>query len=393
MQHRERARLRGLTGVVALSVAPLLLSGCLGPSYIVERSEIARLERVAPVERAKRVRVVQRFSTADTPPAAAAWSAPLPRPAGPGEARGSAYPMWTQVWISPGPPTYHPLWAPAHLHRTGGVSRGGRGVVASRGTPTRGRGPSSVIPSSGGSGSDTGKELKAALAIAVVAGVAVGVGLAVTEGARYDGWVAVHPQHPVHLMGNGSSHRVVGMDQLSLTDMRPDETAVIVRHEGAGMWLLGRAPLNREGVTYGFDIGTSRIPMLNGRISSLTGGAFRVGLYPNAWLGILPGLDLAFGTFDNDGASVVTPQVQIVAAPAHIWRLHFGVFGEVGWSWANFDALQESLDPSGTRLGAGILLQWEITTRLALDFRWTNRWLPRGGTVTTSSFTTGLSIY
>ena len=393
MQHRVRARLPCLSLLAVTSMAPLLLSGCLGPSYIIERAEIARLQRVPPVERAKRVRVVQRFSTADTPPAAAAWSEPLPRPAGPNEARQTAYPMWTQVWISPGPPTYHPLWATTHVRSAGGVSRGGGGVVASRGVTRRGTGPTSRIPSGGGSGSTTGSDMKAALAVAVVAGVAVGVGLAVTEGARYDGWVAVHPQHPVHLMGNGSNHRVVAMDQLRLSDMRPDETAIIVRHEGAGMWLLGRAPLDREGVTYGFDLGQSRIPMLNGRISSLTGGAIRVGLYPNAWLGILPGLDLAFGSFDNGGASVVTPQVQIVAAPLHIWRLHFGIFGEIGWSWANFDALQETLDPSGTRLGAGILLQWEITTRLALDLRWTNRWLPRAGTVTTSSFTTGLSIY
>lgn len=365
------------------------LPGCLSNSYVIQPAEIERLERTPAAQRGRNVRVVQRFSTADDPKPAAPWPAPQPMPMGapPTQARGGVAPMWTQVWLSPtAPPTFRPRLSGVGV-RSSVAGSGGSGVIAGRSTTPRstgGGGPSSAS-SSGGDG-------KALLVAAVLAGVAIGVGLAVTEGARYDGWATLHPQHPVHVMGpNGE--RVVPLDQLTLRSVGPDEEAVVVRHEGAGMWLLGRAPLDRAGFTYSFDLGRSGIPLLDGRVGVLTGGAIRMGAFANSWLGVLGGVDIAMGAVDGNGASAVTPHIQVILAPIRLWRLHLGGFGEVGWSSVDLEVASGDDEPSGVRYAAGVLMQWEITTRLALDFRWTWRWLQRSGTEPSGAITTGLSIY
>ncbi|MCO4763750.1 MAG: hypothetical protein KC502_19715 [Myxococcales bacterium] len=366
-------------------VLAILQAGCLGPSYVIPRAEIARLERAPATQRNNRLHVIQRFSTADTPPPAPAWQAPQPPPTTVRGARVGVAPAWTRVWLSPGSPTFRPRWAAP------GVRMGARtsmGTTVRPSTPVRGRGPTPSSPSvSSGSSGDS----KAMLVAVLAAGIAVGVGLAVTEGARYDGWVAVHPHHPVHLMGARGRHRIVPLNQLTLASLAPDEEAVVVRHEGAGLWEIGRRPLSRGGFTYAFDLGTQRAPLLDGRIAALSGGALRIGAFANDWLGVLPGIDIAVGDVDGRTATVVTPHIQLVVAPLRLWRLHLGAFGEMGWSAASIDAV--SKQPSGMRMAMGVLLQWEITTRLALDFRWSNRWLREDGTRPSTSFTTGLSIY
>ena len=171
--HRRLLSHAGSSGTLILIVA-LAQTGCLGPTYVIDRAEIARLERAPAGGRAKRLRVVQRLSSSDTPPPAAAWAAPLPRPVGPRGARQGVSPAWTQGWVSPGAPTYNPWWGGPGLRLR---ARPGRAALAGRTAPRRGRGPgASTSGSSTTSGSSGTGDLKAALAVAVVVGVGDGDG-------------------------------------------------------------------------------------------------------------------------------------------------------------------------------------------------------------------------
>ena len=120
-----------------------------------------------PEQRASRVRVIQNFASDDAPPAAQ-------------RVDGN-----TRVVLV------------ADVHVGGGHHHHGR--PQPRPVPPRGAGGGSGGVSKGGKAA--GKADEAWVWIVIAAGVAIG--LAATEGARYDGWVSLHPMHPVHLYGPG----------------------------------------------------------------------------------------------------------------------------------------------------------------------------------------------
>ena len=85
-------------------------------------------------------------------------------------------------------------------------------------------------------------------ALLVGAAAVAAVALAVTEGARYDGWVRLHPMHPVHLYGPGG-YRVMPLAWVDPETAAWSTRAVVRPNEGP--WQpLGRAPLDRHGFTY-----------------------------------------------------------------------------------------------------------------------------------------------
>lgn len=145
--------------IAGLLVATLC-TGCLSQSYEIARTDLERLVQAPPAERGAHVRAVQRFSTADDPEPAPTWQ-PADRNAPPpdGYVYGPRGHFVPHLYLGWGYPYYSPhYYGPTAATRDGGMPRSGSS------------------PSSSKSNKDGG----ALLAAAIVAGVAIGVGLAFT---------------------------------------------------------------------------------------------------------------------------------------------------------------------------------------------------------------------
>ena len=377
----------GCARLIALVVS-LLSTGCLSNTYRIPNRELARLQATPPAERGKRLRVVQRFGSETEPPRGQAWAAQLN---GPGPYPTMAYGNPTDLhhglyfYVHAGPPTWHP-WAPVRSQgsygagpsvATGVGQTAAKGAVA--GTPKIAR------------NADT-----KALIVAVVATAAVvGVGLAVTEGARYDGWLAVHPDHPVHLMAPDGGHSVVHLSQLDARTLAPGTEAIIRRDEGAGSWEAGRAPLHRKGLFYGVNFGRVDVPVEGHPTVETAGTVLEFGWFPLQQLGLLASISLGWDeAVDGSIITLVQPTLEAQLIPLRLWRLHLGGFVGLGNAVVEADGgpYAEVLNDA-TVLQFGGILQVDLNTRLALTLR--SGAISRMGDASPMTFmgTVGLTVY
>ena len=314
-------RMRDLIGLTA---AVTLMTGCLSRTHYIPRGELQKLAQQDPNQRAERVRVIQRFDIQDEPP--------------------TAQPVRTDtvVVISPG----------VHSHHHGAR----RGPAVRRGT-------------SGTGSSKVAKDQSDRAYLYLILAAGVGITLAATEGARYDGWVKLHPMHPVHLYGPGGSYT-----RLPLAHIDPQTAAwarrALVR-EGEGPWTrLGRAPLNRAGWTYAMQLGAAE---LSSESDPSPGRGFmghiQVGHFPTHEFGIL--FDIGLGWRNNNAGERLFESrwaLELQLLPFAAGKLHAGAFGQAGVA-ARFEDAPVNGDRRGTIYGGGGLVQLELTTRLALTLR------------------------
>lgn len=371
-------RLQALITLIAM-----LTSGCLGHFYEIPRTELERLAQTPPEQRAQSIYAVQQFTTADEPEPAPPWAPMTGEPPPPGyylDLRGYWVP---DFYVQYGAPYYEPPpYQPPAVHDASAVSGGSSGGVGS---------------SSGSSGSSNIGNAGELLVVVVVVGVAVGVVLAATEGARYDGYVAVHPHHPLHLIHRNGSQSIVPLDELSLADLHDVDSGTLSGREGAGMWLRGAAPINREGFSYQFGAGHDSLALPGLVEHRSLGFHFALGYYPTRKFGLLAHSRLQFDNDSLGGFYNVRLGLEAQWYPITLWRLHLGPFVGGGQSWA---ATAGSTLPStgGQRpyVSTGALAEFEISTRLGLTFRWTGDWLPTASQDThrfTHSWSVGFSVY
>jgi hypothetical protein len=338
---------------IAIALACLVpLTGCPSTNHRISHSELLELSHRPPGARGERVRVVQSLGDADEPP----------QPAPPVRAGVAVY-VAAPIWVG-GSPRYH-------RHGTSSVYRRADGSVvrrSSRGDVARAK----------------KDEAKAWLIIAAVAAGA----LALTEGIRYDGWVRLHPMHPVHLWGPYGEYT-----WMPLAHVTPDVAQWA--HHGSvrdveGPWQpLGRAPLNRRGFTYSLLLGAGQVPLLGDDPTAGFLGRFQLGFYPTRQLGIQA--DIAYNwTEDERGATIFDGRYSLEAdfLPFSAGKIHAGGYGQIGFASLSDDGV--SFDELDTLFGGGGLLQLELTTRLALT--------ARAGVVAVHDealfeFTGGVSIY
>jgi hypothetical protein len=362
-----------LAATCALS---LVLSGCLAQSYEIPKDEVQRLLQTAPGERGKHVRAVQRFSTSSDPQPAPEFAAADVPP--PGYGRGSSGYWVPHLYLGWGSPYYSPSY------------RYGRS-----GAPMRDNGPPASSRPSSSSKSSAGKDAGAAVAAAIVAGVVVGVALAATEGARYDGWVAVHPHHPVHLLGSGED-RIVALDELTAGQIG-DRDAVLVGYEGSGMWRRGRAPLSRTGLTFQFGLGDAAANLQDYHQPSGLGFHFGAGWFPSQWVGVLLDSRLTSGEYQNGSYHDFRVGLEGQWLPIQLWRVHLGGAVGIGQSWVGSsggDLLEASHKIA--YVSAGGLAEVDLTTRLALTFRYLRDWsvqAPSRQALDMGSWFVGLAVY
>ncbi len=374
----------------------MLTSGCLGHHYDVSRSEAERLVRLDPVERARNIYAVQNTVFADDPEPAMPWEQP-------DEAPPMGYLITPRgYWVpsyyvhSYGVPYYQPPYRPRPPAPVAGGVHGASPVPDGLGSSAA-PASSSSGSSSGGSVGDAIKGMDRLLALAIVVGVAVGITMAITEGFRYEGAVAVHPHHPVHLWHSEGRQSIVPLDELTLEDLRDTHEVTLSGEEGAGMWLSGAAPLNRKGFSYQFGMGNDSLALPLGQSQRGAGFRFAAGYFPTKTFGLLVDTRLQSDADEVRGFYNVRLGAEAQWMPLSLWRLHAGPFlgGGRAWSATSGRGLPTT-QVARPYLAFGAIAELELATRLGLTFRWTQDWLPTSNPDTTAfihSWSVGFSVY
>jgi hypothetical protein len=324
---------------LVLPLALLLATGCLSSVHEIPRQDLRQLANQDPNTRGQNVRVIQQFAGSEAPPRAT------------------------------------PVRSGATVYVSAPVGR----------SHSRGRFPK---PSASSKADDARWWL-------VVAAI-VGISVAATEGARYDGWVELHPMHPVHIYGPyGEYNGMVPLAQLDPQTAARASKALVRPQEGP--WRnLGRAPLDRQGFTYSLLLGTtelpSEIPDASGNLDERQGfmGHIQFGYFLSQEVGLQ--LDLASAWAQNRIDETIFDgrwAIELDYLPLSVEKLHGGVFGQGGVGTRLEDGLKAS-ERSNSLLGGGAIAQLELTTRLTLTARAAATHV-HGRTV--SDFTVGISIY
>jgi len=316
-------------------VVLLAASGCVSQTYRIPSSELQRLAATPPEQRGQSVRVVQDLSTAEDPP--------------------ESPPVNDGTVI---------VLVPVQVE-VGGSYGGGYGGGPRPGPmpPRRDAGGGGGNNLGGGHADDAKAQAIIYLAIAATAAIV----LAATEGERYDGWVQIHPMMPVHLWGPGG-YLVLPLAQIDPATAAWAERAVIRPTEGP--WReLGRAPLDRTGLTYTMLLGASDVVSSGGTVDTGAGGHIMVGGYPSHMIGILADFDFAWAPNKVMQTNLAARfGLELDVLPIDLGPLHGGLYGELGFVRRTEDGLPNA-DASGLRGEAGALVQVGINTRLALTAR------------------------
>ncbi|MBA3464814.1 MAG: hypothetical protein H0T46_33075 [Deltaproteobacteria bacterium] len=323
---------------IAVVMAGLLVgTGCAANSYRIPNSELQRLSMIPPETRAQRVLVSQELTATEV---------------------ADAEPVNDQTAI---------VFVP-EFHIGGSYSGGSRG---GGGVSTGGsRGGAGGLKLSGG-GSD-GKA--AAVAILVMAAVVL-VAAAGIEGSRFDGWVRLHPMHPVHLVGKDGSQAVMPLAWIDPQAAAWTESAIVKPTEGP--WLqLDRKPLTRA-FAYGLYGGYGSSKSVYGDVDAGPSFVIQGGYFPDQRIGILATVALAWrenrygGTLFESRYMAELQALPIVAGP-----LHAGVYGGIGLAYRWEDTPVGTIANGGlngndgsTAMSGGGMLQLDLHTRIALTVR------------------------
>lgn len=201
----------------------------------------------------------------------------------------------------------------------------------------------------------------------MIAAVAVftAVGLVASEGIRFDGLVAMSPEQPLHLRDARGAEKVVPLRELSLDDAAVATHAVVMDDEGYGLRLLDRAPLDRRGLAFKVELGTSAFRFQHTDLVGLA-SHIQLGGFPTPRLGLLIDVGLSGGSTPFD-ETIARHSLGLEAQffPARLGPLHFGVGAMGGIAVAADDLTSRE----GPVVGGGLLAEIELTTRLALTLR------------------------
>lgn len=340
---------RGLAFVAAVA----LVSGCLANTHKISKGELQRLANTPPERRGDSVRTLQELGSGSQPP-----------PAGHVDSGTNVY-VGVVVFDGGRPSSGH---AGHGTHDSSGGGGGGKlpgGTAASK--------------------SDN------AAAWFVLAGL-VAITAAFTEGARYDGWVRMHPMHPVHLWGPGG-YTVLPLAHIDAATAAWADEAVV--RESEGPWQpLGRAPFNRRGFAFNWLMGSATIPSFDSATATGFGGHVSFGYYWTHTTGLL--LDWGLAMRDNVLDQRIYDSrwsLELDYLPLDAGPLHGGVFGALGVGTRYEDGYMGGKDDY-MLLHGGAMAQLSLTTRLALTARFGLRQDARAeDNKLISEATFGLSIY
>jgi hypothetical protein len=332
------------TRVTLLTLAAFLpvAVGCTSNEYVIPHEELVRLARVPPAQRGDRVRVVQELGDRRSDPV-------------PAETQDSD--GHVQINISGGG------HAGGSARIQGGGRVGGGGGVRAPAVGHAGGG--------GGGGGGGGNGDAALVALIVVVAVVVAIGLISSEGVRFDGFVAMAPEQPIHLQGPNGQQATIPMADLSLEWAAGAVEAKVMDDEGYGLARLDGVALDRRGATFKLDTGTIALDVAG---APALGPAMQVqlGLFITRRVGLLASLGLAGASAAGGGGLVPRHALalELQALPLAAGPFHLGFFGNGGM------ALTETVSADGTPVyvsgpsfGGGALAELDVTSRMALTLR------------------------
>jgi hypothetical protein len=385
-----------VTLVVLGAYLSLACGGCISNEYVIPKSELSRLAGLPPSQRGSRVHVVQELGSRDYDPVNGGDAVPA-------EAYADEYAVYDQPEAVVDTSMHLDFRWPYGSYYGGGMYD--RGGYAGRGwhrapphaKPMHRRsdqgGGSLNLPGGGGGGGGNGDGLLIVAIVIVAVAVIAGAGLAVTEGVRYDGHVQLHPEQPVHLKGRPGSESTLPLAALTPADVAASQGAVVMDDEAYGFRFIERRPLDREGYAFKVDFGA--LDSLCGCYSAAgLASNIQFGYFPHHRFGLLGTLTLGGGeselkqTFQRHSANL---EAQVF--PLSLWRLHLGGFGHGGYQVAR----GEFGTRTGPAWGGGLLLEFAITTRLALtgrvDYTIARTAPEDDGWSSALTYTAGLAIY
>jgi len=395
--------------VLALAVGGMYLSlttvGCVSNEYVIPKTELTRLSLLPPSQRGRRVQVVQSLGSGGELSSDSGEVLP-----------DRDYEDEFAAYDHP-ESTYDPgdTRVDINLPLDGLGGHGHAGVARALGPSGKGgtgwgaRAPSSGGTSStgprglgggggghfnfGGGGGGGGDDLAVFAIIVVAVAIMAAAGLAVTEGLRYDGFVQLHPEQPVHLKGTAGNQRTLPLAALTPADVAVSEEALVMDNEAFGFRFDHRRALDRKGFAFKVDFGS--LDSLCGCYSAAgLASNIQLGYFPHHRFGLLGTLTLGGGTSAlNQTFQRHSANIEAQFFPLQVWRLHLGGFGHGG--------MQVARDELGTRTGpawgGGAILEFALTTRLALTGRMDYtlaRTAPDGQSwAGSTTLTGGLAIY
>ena len=365
--------------VVTLAAFLPLAVGCTSNEYVIPHDELARLAETPLPQRGARVHVVQDLgerrsdpvdvTMAERPPSE--WSTAdderdedgphgnvnidlstgqrQPRRRRSTSINGSGGPGSSAAGRSASPAS--PSWRAAPPRPSGG----GGGRISGGGHF-----------SGGGGGGGNGDAVL--VVVIVVVAVVVAVALVSSEGVRFDGYVAMSPDQPVHLRDASGEKTTISVGELSSGWVDGAVEAKVMDDEGFGILRLDRAPLDRRGGTFKLDSGTiafdvAGVPAVGPAMNVQAGYFFtrRLGLLANLGLG---GVGVPQGLVPRHALGL-----ELQAFPLALGPLHLGLFGNGGMALTKVLVGPTPAYISGPSVGGGALAELDLTSRMALTLR------------------------
>jgi len=340
--------------LLSLVVAGLFVgSGCAAQSYQIPSSELQRLSMAPPETRGARVLVSQEIGGSQVNSA---------ETVGP----DTEVILVPRIYIGG---TY------TRGERHGGYSGGSGGYSGGSGGVS---GPNSSGGSSGGGkggvgnmklGGGAGDGKAVAVAVVVAAAVALFV-IAGIEGSRFDGWVQMHPMHPIHLIGKDGSQTTVPLAWLDPQAVAWADKAIVKPYEGP--WnKLERKALTR-GATYSMYGGSGSSRSVLGDVNFGPSFVIQGGYFPIQEVGIVATVALAWR--DNQfGGTLFDSRymAEVQALPLVLGPIHAGGYAGLGLAYRWEDVPGATLEGNNGSMAysGGAMLQLDIHTRLALTAR------------------------
>lgn len=377
--------------LLSLAVAgAFFLSGCLSHEYVIPKPELERLVQIPPEQRAQSFTAVQGIGERRSP--AIDPNAPPPTYSDPNSAQGydPNYPP-PQGYADPGVHVGVGVMIspfPAGPHHHGHVRPAPRvAPPAPRAAPIKSTPRAGTAPSKGKGSSD---EFAVLMVILVVM---ASIGMVATEGMRWDGTLGTYPEQPIHLTDAAGVERIIPLAALTKEDVAASTRATVMDDEGYGLLRGTRRPLDRKGVAFKVDAGGIQSQSSRYSFGGMAAD-LQLGYFPHHRIGILASAAFAGGDdsrMEHFSRHTLSGEVQLF--PLSIWRAHVGAFGHIGNQWAS----DSTGSRSGLALGAGLLFELALTTRLALTFRadYTHAKIAEGtqAWANTTMFTGGIAIY
>jgi hypothetical protein len=227
------------------------------------------------------------------------------------------------------------------------------------------------------------------VAVAVVAGVA----LVASEGMRFDGYAEIAPEQSIHLKDDRGAITTIALGALTPQNAAATIEATVNDDEDYGLGLGSRAPLDRTGLAFKVELGSSNFNLGLERIAGMA-SQIQVGAFFTRSAGIMLDIGLSGGSICC--SSIFTRHSLALEAQLFPWSLgplHVGAFAKGGIAIAASGDSETT--ESGPIVGGGALVELALTTRLALTFRASanSAHLDTSGWSTAGALTGGIAIY